>query len=397
MLRTWTLITSCLFSYVLFSQDFSCSIQANVFLEIHQYDSALSYLKCAPGYEENAELLKNSGDCYFFLEKYNQAINTYIVANEINKDIGSYGLAKCYSRLKDTNNTIKYLEQHLNSIYKHPKSFIRIDPDFYFLTNTREWVNLWKKDYYTESELIIEEIRYLIENKKFFDALYLADKTIESQPETAVLHFLRAQVHQNLNAAKNAVKDLSNALELEKKDEYFFQRAKIYNDQGKTKKAIEDISSAIHLNPINISYYRFRAEIFSYSGMYKEAIQDINVYLLYHKEDAKALYFAAGIYFKSADYLNALKLLNKCITLDPGQKKYYEMRGDTYYETKTYKYCINDYATAIDMDGKNSSLLIKKGKAHLELGEREKACNDWKKAKELKDYYAEEFLWEYCQ
>jgi tetratricopeptide (TPR) repeat protein len=143
-----------------------------------------------------------------------------------------------------------------------------------------------------------------------------------------------------------------NKAQNESADNYFYEANGILKDNRPDsltiKKSIELYSKAISLNSNHWAALRNRAgEYFSFKK-YDYAISDLN----------RAM--------KIVSYEEHPELM--------------QLRGVCFYETKQYQNAINDFNICFTILADKSDILMSIAKAYWELGDKEKACINYKKA-----------------
>lgn len=77
--------------------------------------------------------------------------------------------------------------------------------------------------------------------------------------------------------------------------------------------------------------------------------------------------------------------------------KYHLGRGSTLYVVyDDYKGAFEEYTLAIKYDPKYAAAYRCRGEARIKLGQKDEACKDFKKSKELGDEYAQDDIDKYC-
>ncbi|MCK4662251.1 MAG: tetratricopeptide repeat protein [Bacteroidales bacterium] len=366
--------------------------------EYKNYENAITYYSKAIKNNPNNHLyFIEKGECYYLLNNYNKAINDFHEANKIKPDIADYYIAKCYAKLKNNDTTIIYLEKHLESKYKLYKSQIRLDKDFIEISKTKQWENLWKKDWYNKYENLLADAQYLIKKNKLNDALDIVNDIIDRRTKWHKAYIIRAQIYVYEKNYKLAIEDYNTAIKYRKRnDNYYLYRAKAFYNLGKYKKALSDYSTALKLNQYNLNYYLQKSETEYFLKKYESSLSDINIYITYFNTDDKAISLCGKIHFEMGNYLKALEYFNKAIELNPSEIEYLISRADTYLATKTYKYAEQDYSMILDISPFLGKVYYNRGIARQNLNNTKGACRDWEKARMYKYLDADKYLMKHC-
>ncbi|MDP4226744.1 MAG: tetratricopeptide repeat protein [Bacteroidota bacterium] len=320
-------------------------------------------------------------DCYYKLRNYNQAVNDYLKAEEITRGIASYSLAKTYSQTGDFAQACSCLEKHLQSKYKKSQSELKLDKAFDPLQNSKKWIELWKKDWYTSSEMAISDAVYLMKNSKYTEALDELNKAIEEKGSIGNLFACRAKVYEAMENLKNALDDYDKALSLSPgNNEYLQQRAGVLMKLNRNEEALSDLNRALALDPAQFPLYLKRADVASKLNQYDRAKEDVNFFLKYFENDSSAIYRAGMIYYNNGNYVEALGYFNKNLQNIHNNPAYFEARANTYLKSGAFNFASKDYSMALDLDPRNSDLYLCKGKALSSMQMTKDACYFWQKA-----------------
>ena len=129
------------------------------------------------------------------------------------------------------------------------------------------------------------------------------------------------------------------------------------------KKLIEDYSQAIALNGTEIVYYTNRALA----------------------------------YMDLLDYEQALKDYEVVIPMDSSNAEHFDMRAFIKTQLGDTMGAIDDYSTSLVLYPEDPSILVERGKLHIEVEQIEAACSDFEKARELLYPEIETLLEQHCE
>ncbi|MFH2141039.1 MAG: tetratricopeptide repeat protein [Bacteroidota bacterium] len=367
--------------------------------DYNQMDSCLFFLsKAIENNESNSDLFYQRGKVYFQQKQYDNAKKDFEIAENISEGLGSLYLAKIYAVKDNFDQAIYFIEKHLKSKYKESKGSIRLDSSFEKMNNFSKWNDLWLKDWYTEYELAIENIVYLMKNEKYVYAIEEFEKIIEQNPEKDDAYYLRSQIYYLIKDYGSASYDLGKAIKLSSdKYIYYYERGIIYKLQRKNKKALADFTKCIALKPDYLPAYLERGLINNKMQYYKDALNDILIYLKYYELNEDALYTAGSIYNIMEMYQKSISLLNKLIDINPGKVDYFIARIEAYEGAGDYKTIIRDCNNALDLDPKNGWVFYKRGVAKFNLDDKNGACSDWNNAVKNGYFDASEYIHNECK
>lgn len=195
--------------------------------------------------------------------------------------------------------------------------------------------------------------------------------------------------------------------------------------------AISAYNKAERFNSSNSELYVHRGAANISSGQLNAAINDLNKALEIDSKNTKALYYRGTAYYLLYKNKAAIKDYSLCVEIDPNYAAAWYMRAASRGEIQQFKGAINDYAKAYDIDpsleqalfniavlkylyedyesAKNdfnqllSSNLNNKSEVYYYraecnhfTGNKQEACKDYLKAKELGDEEAATLYDKYC-
>ena len=374
------------------------SIDAIAYVSFKQakYDKAYEYysklILLKP--EEERYYIKR-GEISFILNNYEKAIEDFMIANKLKTASASINLARIYSLKNNYQNSLIYLEQHLKSKYKLPEIEIKTDSCFKNMANSNEWLMLWKKEWYTEKEKKISEVKYLIRYEKYFDALDIVNKEIKNN--ASVWYFMRAQIFSYMQQYKAANIDYIKAINKAPNNiDYIYEYALMLLKAKEFSKSAEYFFQVIEKQPYRVDIYKYIGQCYYKLKKYNEACLYYEKYIAYFDTDYEALYDLGRCYIDAAKYFNAMKIFNKLIKYNEFEPKYYISRGEAYLKANSYNYAEKDLSMALDFSPNNSEIYLLRGLARLRQGNTEGACRDWKMAESLGNLHAIVYQSTYC-
>ena len=351
-------------------------------LQEGSYDQARNHFKQVLLTDnDDAEGLLKMAETYYLTADYQNAIE-YLEKLEVQRvGMGSYLLARTHARMGDAGMATLYLEKHLRSEYKLPSSTILLDDAFLSLETSREWKSLWKSDWYTEDELLFQEIAYLTGSEDYLDALDIIEQALGGTADRASLLSARGAVFHHMGNYQNSIQAYTEAIELTRMNaESFHGRAESYMALDKFKDAIPDLKRTVQLQPEKLEILKELSEANRAAGDFDQAAAVIKDYIEYYPEQAEAHYTHGNILFESGKYLKALSSFNHCLELETNDPRFYKARGKTYLATSTYPYALNDFGMALDLDPKNHEVWFQRGMAKWRSNDREGSIADWERA-----------------
>ncbi len=365
----------------------------------NQPDSAIFYYsKILEKSKSDSKIYLERGKVYYQMQNFSEAIDDYNKANKIAADVADFELSQCYARLGDLNQTIILLKKHLTSKYKFPQVLIRMDKAFSRFENNKDWIDLWKDEWYDKYDSQVGEARFMANNNDWLGVINFISDILKNDSKHHELFYYRAKAFYEMNNYNTAMNDYSKAIEVNKHHyEYFEGRAETYIKLNKNKEASIDFSKAINLAPDEFRLYLKRAESYLLLGNNELAKADVDFYLILFDEDSAATYLAGRIAFASENYLTALTNFNHLISSYAQTARYYLSRGETYEKTGMSSNALKDYNSCLNIEPDNIVALRKRGQLLLNKGEKKAACQDFKKAMNLGDFQSNNLFLDNCR
>ena len=169
---------------------------------------------------------------------------------------------------------------------------------------------------------------------------------------------------------------------------YHYSRGNDQYDKGQYDQAISDYTEAIKINPNLAGAYNNRGLTYSHDkGDYDRAISDFSKAIEINPRNADAYVNRANAYTQGkGQYDLAIADYTKAIEIAPRLAMAYYNRGISYEGKGEYDQAVADFSKAIELDPTNAEPYSNRGVVYMvKLGNRKKACSDWKRACELGD------------
>ena len=359
-------------------------------------DSAIYHFTRAINQEHVVpEYYLHRGRMYMKNKNYALAKKDFIKANELQEGIAMYDLAKLHAIQNLPGEAMRYLKAYLASENKKPAGKIKLDKDFRHVEGTSEWTETWNIDWYTEEELLLNEIYFALNYGNFTEALYKSNDFIHHYPENPGGYHARAIAYEGISNFKNALDDINEAIKIKKDTGFYHSRAKIHLKLGVKEAALDDYYNMLYLVPENLPIYLKTSMLHADLGDHARAEKDIQEYLTFFNTH-QGLFIAGEVYYESGNYFQALKMYNKLLNEDTSKASYFKARGKTYLKSRMYKYALKDLSMALDLTPDDPEIYYYHAKARFLSGDKEGACRDWKKSFRLGMKEAMEEIVNHC-
>ena len=150
---------------------------------------------------------------------------------------------------------------------------------------------------------------------------------------------------------------------------------------------LNDYNAAIQLDPENIEYYKTKANYLAnsinpetYKLDFEGASLTINDAIQVDNTNANLYYLKAQYLAGGEQYLSALVDINKAITLQNTNPLYYALRGKIFFGITKYQEAFSDYSRAISLDSTKYQYYESRAHAFYNLGYYIRAYDDYSKA-----------------
>jgi tetratricopeptide (TPR) repeat protein len=101
-------------------------------------------------------------------------------------------------------------------------------------------------------------------------------------------------------------------------------------------------------------------------------------------------------YLALKNFKSAMRDFDKAIVLDPNFVKAYYSRASVYVSLEKFVESLPDLDKTIELDATTPNALTLRGQIRAQTGNKEGACEDFKKAKEIGDKQADRYLNQFC-
>lgn len=377
----------------------TCWYKSQSAFERGEYSTALQWNdSCLAEKKKNYIYWVRRGEILFNLGNYKESIESSLRGEKMKQGSSSYYLAKAYCMLGDTSSCFKWLKAYLGQSEKRPEGTIKLDLAFDNISSSKEWKELWKKDWYSLLEKLVADAEYCIAHEQWEESLDLLNPRLKGRKPRPQLLALRAEAYYGLGDFRNAADDYSIAIKRSKKNPvYLAGRARSFIALEKYSSAISDLTKAIELSGGNPKYYRTRAVAYSKSKQFSLAFDDMQYYMTFYPSDSEASFLLATIAIDAGSYVDALFSLGKLIKSNPNEAKYYYYRGVAYLKTENFSVAETDLNIAITKGYNLADSYYQRAIVLLNLGKNDEACLDIENAVKRGNFSAQELQYKYCK
>lgn len=228
------------------------------------------------------------------------------------------------------------------------------------------------------------------------EGIECVDKAIELNPRylknyRLKLHMMLTkhedfEVEELLNAANKALEKSPDDLDL------LFLKARIYQVKGDEKGALEETGKILKIDSTNYDALAMEAHIYRLQKNYGLALMKCNMAINSKPEDPMALEERGFLYLEKETYQMALEDFQKVVALNSlanepteVQAYGYNNRGFAYYKNDCLEEALRDINYAIELLPENAYAYKNRALVYIELGEKDKACQDLTRAENIGD------------
>ena len=301
-------------------------------------------------------------------EQYNEALASYLKAEELDKD---KSLAKSEALYTNMAVIFDELEQN-DKVVEYITKEIEISPDYYLGYRNRALLYSRVKDY---------------ENA---EADYI--KAIELDPENDENYYYRGNFYRNfLEDNDKAIADYTRAIELDPVDPYnYFQRGYTFGENEQYNEALASYLKAEELDK-DKSLAKSQALYNNMAVNFENLEQNEKAVEYYTKEIAISSDYSflpyrnlADIYVQLGDYDRAREIYDKLISVDDKNAQNYAVRAQFFMtNVDNYLSSISDLSKAIELEIDNPNFYFTRAQSYFKIKDFKNAIYDFEKALEL--------------
>lgn len=215
----------------------------------------------------------------------------------------------------------------------------------------------------------------------------IADFTevLRLEPTWAVTHYNRGNAYFNSGATDKAIADYNVALQLNPQDALALNnRGYAYRRKGDDASALADYTAAMRADPSLPAPHNNRGELHRDKGNAEQALADFTEAIRLNPKHALAYFNRGSIYQARREFDRALADFTEAIRLNPNEVRAHNQRGNAHFGRREFPQAIAAYTEAIRLNPNEPVYYENRAKAYLQLGRKQEAEPDEKKAKELR-------------
>jgi tetratricopeptide (TPR) repeat protein len=230
---------------------------------------------------------------------------------------------------------------------------------------TESFCQAWNPRKFNYSEWQKQGYKFLNE-KEYRKAAEVFTEIIRRDKQSSGNYFARARAYYHCSDFGGAISDMNLHIGLKLKE----YDKKLSTDYKFSLTQVDNLADS----------YLWRGIIRNELKDYSEAIKDFSRSIEIQPNLIPAYLYRGIAFYRSGKYNDALIDFDKVIGLSPDNFDAYKLRIDTKYKLKQYQECIIDCNVLVEKNPDELMTYFVRGCSLFELGEKERACDDWKKA-----------------
>ena len=279
------------------------------------------------------------------------------------------GLGNSYLISNDFNKALSYFEQALKIKQNLPIALEGKTICLYELKKKDELNQIIEELNKDNDERNKDVIQYLIkgnllkDENNFEEAFKYYDKCLEINPKCYEAYYNKALCYIGLNDDDNALKNLENALNINKDfPQALDAKGCVYYSKNKYKEALECYNELTQKYKNNDDYFFKKASSEMELKKYEEAIKSSNEVLKLNPEHYKAMTLKGNCLDNIGNSDDALELYNHVISKDKDNNNElaHILRGQNLLKGKEYEKALNDFNKVYDLNPNNENALFYK-------------------------------------
>ena len=365
--------------------------RGDTFFDLGKFEDAIQNYDKAIELDSNVNSVYyyNRGNAYFSLGKFEEAIQDYNKAIDLNPndDLSYSNRGNAYFSLGKFEDAIQDYNKAIDLNPNDDLSYNNKGDAYFSLGKFEDAIQDYNKaidlnpnnaSYYNNRGTTFTNL------EKYEDAIQDYNKTIDLNPNDNYAYFNRGAAFTYLNDYEKAINDFNKAIDLNPNDDSaYFNRGTAFTNLSNYEKAINDFNKAIDLNSNNASYYNYRGTLYINQGNYDEAVKDFSKAIELNPIFVFGYSNLGSLYNNLNDYEKAIENLNKAIDLDPNFSDAYNIRGITYVNQEKFDEAVKDFSKAIELNPNDKEYYYNLGILYIDLNNYEKAIETLNKAIDL--------------
>ena len=320
------------------------------------------YIKLVPN-NPKAFILK--GKIYMNLNKFEQSLESFLRSKKLGEQSIEilYGLGRCYKELFQFEEALNYYKKALQ-LEPNAKSHFLLAKCLYSMGKKEDAIQIYNKtieinpnyiDAYFNKGICLSNLNFKME------AINMYDKAIELNPTFVDAYFQRGYCFCYLKKYQRAMLEMNKVLELNHNYyQAYIEKAICFQKMKRYEEAIIEITKAIEHNKYFEKAYFQRGYCYELINDLSSAIQDYKK-VIELSRNSYIGYFRLGLCFlKNKQLVEALEMFENTICLNRANYEAYYYKGMCQRYLKYYENAIITFNFFLNCFAKNKSLSSRK-------------------------------------
>lgn len=250
----------------------------------------------------------------------------------------------------------------------------------------------------SNAEIYIEQGKSFYDAEEYDKAEAKLEEAVQLFPKNYTIIKMLADSKHKQGQFNSAIKLYDKAESIKSDDqELFFNRGAAYVFVDKFRQANKDFDRSIDLGNMSPKIYYYKGFVNASQDKYKSAIESYNIAIKLNPDYAEAYYNRGAAKAELKNYTEGMKDFELALEKDPNLENGRINIALSKLGQKRYMDAIKDFDEIIAQRNTNMArALYYRGEAYYELKEKEKACEDWQRASNLKHDQATANLSNFC-
>lgn len=234
------------------------------------------------------------------------------------------------------------------------------------------------------SDLYVEKGNIEYNNNNLEKAMEYYKIAIKFNNNNSLAYNNIGNIYKHNKKYNRAVRYYKNAINIEPRNYIpYANLGVVYNEQKKYKDVIKSYNNVIDINPKDYKAFANRGCAYANLEKYKNALLDFMKAIELNPKDYISYNNLAYTLMKLGSLDEALLNIKESIRLDPNNYSAYVTLGQIYQKMLKNEEALNAFNKGIILDTKEGESYYLRGKFFFEIGDKNKAEADFKKAEEL--------------
>ncbi|MCK5124811.1 MAG: tetratricopeptide repeat protein [candidate division Zixibacteria bacterium] len=223
----------------------------------------------------------------------------------------------------------------------------------------------------------------LLRTGKYDEAIAGFDKAIELNKMLTIAYYQRGNIYELANKnLSNAIADYKNVLQINPRfARAYLNLGNVFHEKGNLQTALDYYAEAIKADSQFAQPYYNRGNIYHEMGEYDKAILEFDQSIQLRPLWADAFYNRGNVYlFGKEEFVNAVFEYDKAIQINATHNRAICNRGVARSRNGEYPRAISDFTKVLRNKEDDAEAYSNRGNAYAHLNEIEKALDDYNRA-----------------